>query len=227
MTDSPAPTTDGTPPTNRAMSIRLRGTARPAPRVRRSPLLVVAGIVLVIAAALTSVGIYTNLSRTQEVVVVVAPVARGQVIPRSSLATVQVGYDPVLTPVPAADLNSVVGRYAAYDLVPGTFLTPGSVGDQPTPPSGKSEIGVALGVGKYPDDGLMPGDQVMLVGLTESPDPAGPPLIYNATIVTITTPNASNMITVSLLVSESDAPILAAPSAADKLALVLTSREHR
>ncbi|MDR0284715.1 MAG: SAF domain-containing protein, partial [Propionibacteriaceae bacterium] len=122
------------------------------PQLRRSPLLVVTGIVLVITGALVSVGIYTNLSRSQEVIAIVAGVARGERIERADLATVRVGFDPLLTPVPAADINDVVGQFALSDLVPGTFLTPDAVGGRISPADGLAEIGLALTAGEYPDD---------------------------------------------------------------------------
>ena len=206
------------------MSIRFRPGNRSGPRVRRSPVMVVAGIVLVIAGALTSVGIYTNLSQTQEVIAIVAPVARGEPIQRVHLTTVQVGFDPVLTPVPASQINQVVGQYAVFDLAPGTFLSPEAVGQRLSPGPGAAEIGVALSAGQYPDDGLLPGDAILLVALPDQLESITAPASYAGTLVGITTPNASNMITISVLVGADDAPLLAALSAANRLALVLSSR---
>jgi len=197
----------------------------PSPRIRRSPLMVAAGVVLVIAGALTSVGIYSRLSQTQEVVAVVAPVARGEQIQRSDLTTVQVGFDPLLHPVPGTQLNQIVGQYAAADLVPGTFLTADAVGQRLSPDQGRAEIGVALMAGEYPDDGLQPGDAVLLVAVPDKSDPTAPPAAYPGTLVTIAA-SGNNMITVSVLVSAADAPVLAGLSASDRLALVLTSRER-
>jgi hypothetical protein len=188
--------------------------------------MVVAGIVLVIAGALTSVGIYTQLSQTQEVIAVVAHVTRGEQIQRIHLTTVHVGFDALLTPIPASAIQQIVGQYAVSDLVPGTLLSISAVGERPIPWEGKAEIGVALMAGEYPDDNLRPGDEVMLVALPGATEEFGSPDTYVGTLVRITSPNASNMITASILVSESDAPLLAALSALDRLAMVLISRER-
>jgi len=201
--------------------------ARPsqsAPRIRRSPVLVVAGIVLVIAGALVSVGIYTNLSDTQEVIAIVSPVARGEQIERGDLTTVQVGFDPVLTPVPASQLDQIIGQYAVADLVPGTFLSADAVGARVSPSEGTAEVGVALMAGEYPDDGLTPGDEVSLIAVPDKTDAVSEPMSYPGTLVTISAVQA-NTITVTVLVNAADAPTVAALAASDKLALVLTTRE--
>jgi len=198
--------------------------SRSAPRIRRSPVLVIAGIVLVIAGALVSVGIYTNLSNTQEVIAIVSAVARGEQIQRSDLTTVQVGFDPALTPVPASQLGQIVGQYAVADLVPGTFLSADAVGARVSPGQGTAEVGVALMAGEYPDDGLTPGDEVSLIAVPDKTDTVTEPMSYPGTLVTISAAQA-NMITVTVLVNAADAPTVAALAASDKLALVLTTRE--
>jgi len=196
----------------------------PVPRIRRSPLLVVAGVVLVIAGALVSVGIYTNLGKTQEVIAIVSPVARGEQIQRTDLTTVQVGFDPILTPVPASEINQIVGQYAIADLIPGTFLSSNAVGERVSPGQGSAEVGIALMDGEYPDDGLMPGDEVSLIAVPDTTDGTTEPTSYPGTLVTISSPQA-NMIMVTVLVNAGDAPTVAALSASDKLALVLTTRQ--
>lgn len=199
--------------------------SRPAPHVRRSPMMVAAGIVLVVASALVCAGIYSRLSNTQEVIAIAAPVARGEQIQRADLISVQVGFDPLLTPVPAAQIAQIVGKYAAFDLVPGTFLSPGSVGDRLSPTQGMAEIGVALSAGEYPDDHLIPGDHVLLVSIPDRTD-SSQPASFPGTLVNVTASQTSTSILVTVMVASTDAPQLAALSASDKLALVLAEREH-
>ena len=196
---------------------------RSAPRLRRSPALVVAGVVLVVAGALTSVGIYSNLSQTQEVIAIVTAVARGEQISRTDLTTVQVGFDPMLKPIPASQLASIVGKYAACDLVPGTFLTAAAVGDRLNPAVGSAEVGIALTAGEYPDDGLLPGDDVLLIAVPDASNP-GPPTSFNGTLVTATTTGGT--LIASVMVSTAEAPQIAALSASNRLALVLATRER-
>jgi len=196
------------------------------PHVQRNPVMVIAGIVLVLAGALTSVGIYSHLGQTQEVIVIVSPVARGEQIHRADLMTAHVGFDPLLTPVPSSHLNQIVGQYATSDLVPGTFLTKDSVGERVSPVVGQAEIGVALMAGQYPDDGLLPGDRVLLVAVPERSDLTTAPLGYTGVLVSLSAPQGNTMITATVLVGAADAPQLAALSASNRLALVLASRER-
>jgi hypothetical protein len=198
--------------------------ARGGPKARRSPLMVALGVVLVVAGALTAVGLYTNLSPSREVIVIAAPVARGERIEREDLVTAQVGYDPLLTPVLATELNQVVGQYALSDLVPGTFLAAEAIGAQTNPMSGQAEIGVALMAGEYPDDGLRPGDTVVLVALPEGTEAVGNPHTFDGTLIKIGPPSASGTIVVAVLVNEADAAELAVLSASDRLALILAVR---
>jgi hypothetical protein len=188
-------------------------------------MMVISGVVLVIAGALVSVGIYTQLSQTQEVIAVVAPVARGQQIQRSDLITVQVGFDALLKPVPASQLNQVVGQYASADLVPGSFLVSDAVGDRPSPALGEAEIGVALIPGEYPNNELTPGDKVLLVAVPEYSETWTTPMSYPGTLVTITDENNA-MAVATVRVSSANAATLAVLSASNRIALVLTTREN-
>ena len=204
------------------MNPQLPTPTRTAPRIRRSPLLIIAGAVLVIAGSLATAGIYSQLSETQEVIVIVSTVARGEQIQRSDLTTAQVGFDPLLKPLLGGELNWVVGQYATADLVPGTFLTAGAVGEQPSPRPGQALIGLALAAGEYPDTPLFPGDSVLLVS-TEGRQ-SGPALTFTASLVSISPATASTRATVTVLVDLRDAAELAGLASSGQVVLVLTSR---
>ncbi|MCL1907630.1 MAG: SAF domain-containing protein [Propionibacteriaceae bacterium] len=195
------------------------------PHIRRSPLSIVAGIILVVAGALVSVGIYSQVSTTQTVIAVVNPVARGERIERADLTTAQVGYDPLLKPLPASMINDVIGRYATADLVAGSFLVSDCVGDQPSPRLGEATISVGLMAGEYPDEGLRPGDLVLLVALPDRIDPEIPPPSFPGTLLAITGGQGNSMTVFTVVVDAQDAPTLAALSSTHRLALVQTTRE--
>ena len=202
--------------------IRFSESTRTGPRARRSPILVAAGVVLVAVGALTSAGIYTNLSNSQSVIAVIAPIVRGQQITRADLTTVQIGFDPIVKPISSSEVLSIVGQYAKVDLLPGTLLTPQAVGRQPTPGPGEIEIGVSLKAGEYPDTGLRSGDKVELLPI---PDRSNPGLLstgFQGTISTITTSNGT--LIASVILQETDARAAAVLSASNKLALILVSR---
>ena len=192
------------------------------PSIRRSPMMMVSGVLLIVIGMLISAAIYINLNKTQAVLAIVSEVGRGQQITRADLATVQVGFDPMLKPIPASEIDSIVGKYATKDLVVGTFITYQSYGDRVSPAVGESEVGVALTAGEYPDDDLEPGNKVKLVTIPEVGDPELPTGGIDGTIATIRT--SGNSLIVSVLVSDENAPKVAALSAANRLALILTSR---
>ena len=200
----------------------LFGHNRDLPRMRRSPILLASGVLLVAVGALTSAGIYTSLSKSQSVIVVVAAVERGQQITRADLTTAQMWIDPMLKPIPASEMAAVVGQYATVDLNPGNFLTPQAVGARISPAVGEAEVGLVLGVGEFPNTGLRSGDKVLLVVI---PDLGNPDSEIGAVSATIehATSNGTTL-TASVMVRESEAGHVAALSAMKKLAMVLESR---
>lgn len=194
------------------------------PRARRNPLLMAVGAVLVVAGSLVSAGVYTNLANTQDVIAVVAPVARGERIEREDLGIARVGVDPLLNPISASRLEELVGMYALSDLVPGTFLTSSSVGMTISPGQGRAEVGLQLRPGEYPDHYLRPGDEILLVEVPLQTQ-AAPPATFSGVLVTVGAADPNMTIRVTVDVSNSEAVDVAALSAANRLALVLTSRE--
>jgi flagella basal body P-ring formation protein FlgA len=78
------------------------------------------------------------------VVAVRFAVERGAVIGREDLMAVQVGLDPALTPIPAAQVETLVGQRAAVDMAAGTLVTREQISATVLPPRGFSVVGVAL-----------------------------------------------------------------------------------
>lgn len=52
------------------------------------------------------------------------------------MIVVRVGVDPALTPVPAEQIDSVVGKRAALDVASGSLLTTAAVTDKALPGAG-------------------------------------------------------------------------------------------
>ncbi|MDR0849626.1 MAG: SAF domain-containing protein [Propionibacteriaceae bacterium] len=182
------------------------------------------GVVLVIVGALVSAGVYMRLANAQEVLAIVAPVARGEQVSREDLGVARVGVDPLLAPIPASQIEAVVGMYALFDLVPGTFLTSDSVGLTISPGQGRAEVGVELRAGEYPDHNLRPGDAVLLVEVP-LPTQVGSLATFPGFLVTVSASDPNMTIRVTVDVAASEAVEMAALSATDRLTLVLTSRE--
>ena len=134
-------------PASAAVTHRERGVAAP-PKLRRRPVLVAASIAAVCVGGLLGAFAWTATSNTRSVVAVRAAVERGAVIGREDLMAVQVGLDPALTPIPAAQVDTLVGQRAAVDMAAGTLVTREQVSNVVLPPRGTSIVGVALPAGK-------------------------------------------------------------------------------
>ena len=99
--------------TAEAATTAVEAGIAPPPKLRRRPLLVVASVAAVCFGGLLGVWAYTSVTTAQEVVAVRSTVQRGALISREDLVTVRIGVDPALNPIPAAQLDGVVGQRAA------------------------------------------------------------------------------------------------------------------
>ncbi len=198
--------------------------ARRGPRPRRSPLILLLGVVLAAAGAIASAAIYSHIGQTQEIIAVVSGVYRGEQIERSDLAIVQVRADPTLATVPGTDIDQVVGSYALYDLAPGSTLPSGVYGERPQPPADHSEIGLVLDETQFPNTGLRPGDKVRLVNCSLT---TGGSTGFDATLWTLDSIDASGTLRASVIVDENNADEVTNLAATGNLALALTARGGR
>lgn len=227
-------TTDGQGSTGGALS--LNSTPPQAetvavvapPKLRRRPLLALAGLGLVVMGALLAVWVYLSNTDAISVVSVRDTVMRGEMITAADLMTVQVTADPALQLVPAADLDFYVGQRAARDLSAGALLTPDAASDQLVPGAGESVVGLALTSALMPGEPLMVGDRVRVVA---TPGQAGDPatfesadIVFGAVVVRVTASGESAQTVVSVLVPEQDAAQVAQWASAGRAALVLDSR---
>ena len=201
------------------------------PKLRRSPLLALAGLALVIAGALVAVWVYLSSSEAVEVVAVRQTVMRGERIEAGDLMSVRVSPDPALQLVPAADLDSFVGQRAALDLAAGSVMTPGAATSEVVPGEGSSVVGLALTPALMPGQPLQVGDRVRIVA---TPGQAGDPAtfesagaLFPAEVVAVSTPPVefATETVVSVLVPEGQAADVARWAAAGRVALVLDSRQ--
>ena len=200
----------------------------PPPKLRRSPLLVVASVAAICLGALLAVWAYTSVTMTNDVVAVRSSVPRGAVIQRADLVTVRIGVDPALHPIPAAQVDRVVGQRAAADLSAGGLVTEEAIIPTVVPGRALSLVGVALPPSLLPGEPLQTGDTVRVVA---TPGQQGEVTrtklrTITATVVSVH-PDVDNGISVvSVLVPTDQAAELAARSATGRVALVLDSRER-
>jgi flagella basal body P-ring formation protein FlgA len=204
------------------------GVIAPPPKLRRRPLLVVASVAAVCFGGLLGVWAYTSVTTAQEVVAVRTTIQRGTLISREDLVTARIGVDPALNPIPAAQLDGVVGQRAAMDLPTGGLVTQDSITATVVPAQDMSVVGVAVPAALLPGEPLRSGDQVRVVA---TPGQQGEVTddeqrSIAATVVGVYPDVDSGQTVVSVQVPYDQAAELAARAATGKVAMVLDSRER-
>jgi hypothetical protein len=131
------------------------------PRRRNWPR-VGAGVALAVASGAVFVALYASAGSRHPYLAVTRPVAAGQRITASDLATVRLTSAPSLSPIPADEASGVIGRRAAVALVPGTLLTQADLASGPVLGAGQASVGLDLKPGQVPA-GLVPGAVVAVV----------------------------------------------------------------
>ncbi len=220
-----APTSDAGPTASR----RGRGSA-PAPpaaprlpqpqRQRRLGLAALAVVLVVGFGALAGALVLRSGDRVS-VVSVVRPVAGGVQIQRADLGVVDVAVEGIPT-VPAAQLPSLVGRYAVVPLISGTILSPVATTDQARPGPGQAVVGLQLAPGRLPADGVRSGDVLRLVRIAGDAQAleagADPVVVPRATVIVADADGVSGATAVTVLVDEAQATALTVASARGEVA---------
>ncbi|MBD3783709.1 MAG: hypothetical protein IE926_12285 [Micrococcales bacterium] len=200
----------------------------PAPKLRRRPALVAASLVLVCLGGLLAAWAWSATSSTVAVLAVRAGVERGAVVTQGDLMSVQVGADPALHPVPAAEAADMVGLRAASDIAAGTLLTRDQLTEAVLPGAGTSLVGIGLPAAGMPGEPLRAGDTVRVVATPGAQGEVAdaPPAVVAASVVSVATDDITGLRIVTVAVPEADAAGLAARAATGNVALVLDSRER-
>lgn len=144
------------------------GTAVPeAPTVRgrRNPKWIALGVVALCLGALGSFFLYSQVSSAQTVVAISNTVHRGAIVERGDLTTVTVGNTPGVRTVPGDQLDAIIGKRAAFDLVAGGLLAPDALTETLIPEPKRSVVGLRLVAGRAPSGQIPPGTRVRLVAI--------------------------------------------------------------
>ncbi|MDO5287840.1 MAG: SAF domain-containing protein [Actinomycetia bacterium] len=136
-------------------------------RARRSPRLIVLGVLLACLGALGAVAVYQTGTTAQPVLVMRHTVNRGDVIPQGHVQAVDVTVAAGMRVVPAASMSEVVGKVALTDLEEGSLVTPDSFGAHVVEPE-TVQVGLRLGPGRLPVRSMPPGTRVNLIGLGDA-----------------------------------------------------------
>lgn len=135
-------------------------------RTRRSVIGLAAAIALVITGAVVFAVLLNASSRTDDVVIVSDSIERGDTIGDGDLSTLAIGEGQTTKGIPAAELDSLIGKVAAVDLPAGSLVTSGSVTDALGAPEGRAIVGVSLTSAQMPVEPLRAGEDVIFVPLT-------------------------------------------------------------
>jgi SAF domain len=180
-----------------------------------------ATMLLAFGAALSGIAL-VSVAKTSAYIAIAKPVAVGSTITPDELTTVQLSGGGGLTLIPAANLNTVVGRHAAVSLIPGTLLSPGQLTDKPLVGSDQAQVGIAVAARNLPATTLAPGEAIVLVPLT-APSTSGPavPHEYAATVVDVSAVGSDGSIVLHIAIAADLAPTIVALNAAGGIAIVL------
>jgi hypothetical protein len=198
------------------------------PKLRRRPLLMVVSVAAMCFGGLLGVWAYTSVTTAEEVVAVRSTIQRGALISRENLFTVRIGMDPALNPIPAAQLDGLVGQRAAMDLPAGGLVTQGSITATVVPAQDMSVVGVAVPAALLPGEPLRAGDQVRVVATPGQQGEVtdGDQRSITATVVGLYPADDSGQTVVSVQVPYDQAAEVAARAATGRVAVVLDSRER-
>lgn len=209
-----------------------QGPLPPLPRQRRRRMLVL-GLLLVVAGALTAGYLFTGLRDRTPVLMVSRDVPIGTQLTAADLATTQVATDTGVAVIPSRQLHQVIGRFASVDLRKGTLLAPSQLTSAVSPRAGQQVVPVSLKLDQLPARGLNPGDLVLVVatpGQESQDQPAkgtaspAPGEDTPAIVDQVSAPDADGVVRVDLLVDARVGPTLAMQASTGRLALVLTAR---
>ncbi|MFC8846732.1 MULTISPECIES: SAF domain-containing protein [unclassified Micromonospora] len=216
------------------MSLATRnGTGQPVdapvtpPRVVRQrrvrPGLLGLAVLLIALGGLGAAFAVTSVRATGSYLAVARPVEVGRTLGADDLVTVQVAGGQGLRPVPAAQLDDVVGMRAAVALTPGTLLTLGQLTDDPLLGPGQQQLALDLAPGRVPAKRLHPGDRVLLVSIPDRSSGGQPASStrFEATVIDTATPSTSSVV-VYVALTARDVPAVVALAAQGRIAVVLT-----
>jgi hypothetical protein len=148
-------------------------------------------------------------------------VYRGEVIEQEDLTTLTLRAGSIAQAVPAEDLDSMIGKRAAVDLVEGSVVITTAITTEAVPAEGHAVVGLKLAAGRTPTSLLVPSSAVRLVAL---PAESGSDKLSGDTFigqVIDQTPGADGTsILVNVDVPADQAPTIALLAAQDRIALI-------
>ncbi|RII07959.1 hypothetical protein DSC45_34150 [Streptomyces sp. YIM 130001] len=206
----------------------------PAPaRTQRRWSVVALCVVLAVVAGLGAAAAVTSASDRTRVLAIARDVPAGRALTDADLVTAEVSADSALAPVPADRKASMVGKRPAVDLRKGGLLIESQLASGTGLGDDEQQVGVQIKRGQAPAGTLAPGDAVLAVttpaqgqGASSSRQDGGDDQTtpFEASVVTVSRPDASGTVVVNLAVGDGNGPQLATLAAQGRIALVREPR---
>jgi hypothetical protein len=184
------------------------------------------GVGLIVVWVWGTVAAVTSAGHRADVVAIASDVGRYEPIERSDLEIVQVGTSEKTSTVASSDLEDLVGRVPAVDLVAGSLLAPGQLVDEGERVVGSREalVGAQLKPGEFPPEGARPGASVLVV-VRPAPgvgDDTDAPEEVEGWLLSVGDPDeVTDQRSISLVVPRSAAPEVTAAAADSRVSLVV------
>lgn len=188
------------------------------------------GVLAIVLAALGAATLFRAIGPSQEYLAVARDVPVGEQVISQDLRVVRLNSSPGLSPVPVADVEQVVGAYAAVPLVAGTLLSMDQLTEQRVPAPGEQLVAIGLSSDRLPGGTLSAGDPVLLVATSEGQlgdeQDVERPDTFTGTVHNVQkADDRSGDVVVSLLVDEQDGAQVAALAADDRLTVLLVAED--
>jgi hypothetical protein len=201
---------------------------RVAPQRRWRPVLVFPAIAMIAAGGLLAAFALRSVATTQQYLAVARQVQVGAMITRSDLTTVRINRDPALKPIHASLARTIVNKYAAVTLIPGTLLTMEQVTGQSILGPGRHLVGLTLTPDKMPKDRVRPGMKIVLVlqsdtNLVGAGQKEAQPTTIDAIVVDVSAAAKENNRSLNVSVAERDGPLVAAKAANGKVVITIAA----
>ncbi|MCX4682252.1 SAF domain-containing protein [Streptomyces sp. NBC_01433] len=227
MSTAPSPSA---PDTTRPAPAPQPLVRQPVVRRRRSSWIAL-GVAVICVCGGAGGWLYTVTSHREPVVAVARDVPMGAELKAEDLIEAQIATDPALKPVPAADLNKLIGKRTTVGLSRGSLMTRSSVTDEPLVKAGEQLVGVSLASSRLPATRLTPGQTVKVIhtpkesatGAAGDDKTAGQTL--QATVIEVGSADNSGDRVVDLAVSALDGIRLATWAASGEVSLVIVPVE--
>lgn len=203
------------------------------PKRSRTPEIAL-GLLLIVAAALGAMWLYSRATSSVEALALGRDVPRGAVLAVDDLVVVEVSTEDRVLMMSRSQASNVVGLTAVADWRAGDLVTPEMFSALPTAETGEAIVGVAVTAGALPVSHLAIGDTVTVV-LTpptdgsaqleaDAVDRTAPVLFEAATVIEVTPLGTVGDQVVSLILPNDDARLVAAASSEGRVRLIKVGR---